>query len=418
MTVKNRVILHSDLNNFYASCEQVKDPSLRNVPLVVSGSVEDRHGVVLAKNYLAKDCGITTGMTLTEAFRRCGNLVAVEADFQTYLAYSRKVREIYKKYTDKIEPFGIDEAWLDVTESKVFGSGREIADKIREEVKELGLTVSVGVSFNKVFAKLGSDLKKPDATTVISRENYKDVVWKLDCGDMLMVGRKTAEKLKRFNLVTIGDVARCDKNFLVASFGKIGEYLYAYANGEDDSPVTFVDERYPVKSIGNSMTAYRDLTTVDDVKIMISVLCESVADRAIEAGVTGAQTVNVSVRDEDMNWFSRQKKLPRPSVLAVDYFNAAIKLFSESYDLKKGVRSLGVSVSDLDFGKANVQLSLFDDESDYEKKVALAKTVVKIRDKYGNASVVKGYNLKDKRISRENPKKTHVIHPEGYIKKP
>ena len=193
------------------------------------------HGIVLAKNDKAKALGIKTGMTLKDAYGLCPELVTVEADFGYYLFYSKRVREIYYKFTDMIEPFGIDEAWLDVTGSARLGSGKEIADKIREEVRTVGLTASVGVSFNKIFAKLGSDLKKPDATTVISYENFKDVVWKLDCADLLMVGKKTAQKLRKYNIQTIGDIANANVDLLTKQLGVWGKYLYDFAWGKDET---------------------------------------------------------------------------------------------------------------------------------------------------------------------------------------
>ncbi len=411
-----RVILHSDLNNFYATCEEQRNPSLKGKFVAVCGSVEDRHGIVLAKNGLAKSVGVKTAMTIVEAKRLCPNLVCVEADLSYYLEVSKKVKKIYEKYTDRIESFGIDEAWLDVTNSKIFGSGVEIANKIREEVKALGLTVSVGVSFNKIFAKLGSDLKKPDATTEISLQNYKEIVWNLDCAELLMVGKKTAQKLRKYNIYTIGDIAKADKNFLVKTFGKWGSYLYDFANGYDNSPVKKVDEDSEVKSIGNSMTCYRDLTTLDEAKIMFTVLCESVSARVIDANIGDATSLSISIRDENLSWITRQQKLDRPSVLSEDFFKTAIGLFSKNYDFKTPIRSLGVSVSN--FIKTEVQTTIFEDEKDYEKRLKLAKTVGGLREKYGTGSVVKGVNLKDRKITREDPKNRHVVHPEGFKKKP
>ena len=410
-----RIILHSDLNNFYASCEMIRHPELRGKCLAVCGSIEDRHGVVLAKNDKAKALGIKTGMNLRDAYNLCPELVCVEADFEWYLFYSKRVREIYYKFTDMIEPFGIDEAWLDVTHSANFGSGKEIADKIREEVKILGLTASVGVSFNKVFAKLGSDLKKPDATTVISYENFKDIVWKLDCSELLMVGRKTAQKLKKYNINTIGDIANSDVEFLTKQLGVWGRYLHDFAWGRDDNAVKKFDETDEVKSIGNSMTSYRDLNTLDDAKIMFLVLCDSVSARVIDAKVGAATTLSISVRDENLFWFTRQTKLKKPTVLAEDYYTTALELFKENYDFKLGVRSLGVSVGG--FTNDGEQLSLFEDNENYEKRLKLADTVNGIRKKFGSSSVLKARNLTDKRITREDPKHTHIVHPDGFKKK-
>ena len=409
------VILHSDLNNFYASCEMIRHPELRDKHLAVCGSIEDRHGVVLAKNYKAKALGIKTGMNLKDAYDLCPDLVCVEADFDFYLFYSKRVREIYYKFTDLIEPFGIDEAWLDVTHSKIFGTGEEIADKIRAEIKILGLTASVGVSFNKVFAKLGSDLKKPDATTVISYDNFKDVVWKLDCSDLLMVGRKTAQKLKKYNINTIGDIANADVGFLTRQLGVWGKYLYDFAWGKNGAAVRKFDEEQEVKSIGNSMTSYRDMCTLDDARVMFLVLCDSVSARVIDAKVGAATTLSISVRNENLSWFTRQVKLKKPTVLAEDFYSAAVDLFVKNYDFKLNVRSLGVTVSG--FTTGGEQLTVFDDAEDYEKRVKLAGTVSDIRKKFGSASVMKARNLTDRRITREDPKNTHVVHPEGFKKK-
>lgn len=410
-----RVILHSDLNNFYASVEEIYNSELKNKYLAVCGSVEDRRGIVLAKNLRAKKMGIKTGMTLREAYDLCPNLVTVEANFDRYILYSKKVKDIYRKYTDQIESFGIDEAWLDVTHSQIFGSGEEIANAIRDEVRSLGLTCSVGVSFNKVFAKLGSDLKKPDATTVISYENFKDIVWNLSADEMLFVGRKTKVKLAKFNIKTIGDIARSDLNFLVKNLGKWGNYLYEFANGIDNSPVKMDGEGDVIKSVGNSMTCYRDLTTLDDIKIMLSVLCDSVSARLIDYGVGRASTVILTIKDDNLNSFTRQAQLEVPSILSEDFFKLAVLLFEKNYDFKNSVRALGVAVSN--FTSGELQTSIFSDESDYDKKVKLAKAVGGIRKKFGASSLQKGIGLKDKKIARENPKDNHTIHPEGYFKK-
>lgn len=407
-----RVILHSDLNNFYASCEQVFNPSLKDKVFCVSGSVKDRHGIVLAKNENAKKLGIKTGMTLNEARNLCPEVIMLEADFDKYLDFSEKVRKIYLGYTDLVEPFGIDEAWLDVTNSKIFGNGPQIADEIRKKVRDLKLTASVGVSFNKIFAKLGSDLKKPDATTVIGEDDYKRIVWKLPCSDLLMVGKKTAVKLAKFNINTIGDLANTDVNFLSSAFGKSGETLHSFANGRDLSPVRKYEEPDEVKSVGNSMTCYRDLTNAEDVHIMLSVLSDSVSSRIIRKNLGPAKTVTLTVRDENLNFFTRQAKLAVPSCFADDILKSAMKLFAENYDFKLGVRSLGVSVSD--FSSGDTQISVFDDPSGYEKKLSLAKAVGAIRDKYGSSSVKTAITLKDKRISREDPKEKHNVHPDAY----
>ena len=395
-----RVILHSDLNNFFASVEIALNPELAGKAIAVCGNAEERHGIVLAKSELAKKYGVKTAMTIDEAKKLCPQLVTVSSHHGLYEEYSRKVRKIYERFTDRIEPFGIDEAWLDVTHSQIFGSGSEIADKIRTAVKEeLGLTCSVGVSYNKVFAKLASDMKKPDATTVITNKNYVKKVWRLPVGDLLYVGKSTASNLNKLNIHTIGDLANTSKDYLIEKFGKWGGMLWKYANGMDDSPVKKADEEDDVKSIGNSVTTYRDLENLNDVKMVLTYLCESVAERLIRYGIGKATTVTLSVRDENLHWFTRQKKLPYPSVLSGDFFKCAIELFNKNYTWKTFIRSIGVSVSD--FVNGYEQINVGQDCEKYQKKVELEKRVNVLRKKYGDTSVRKGITLCDKQFERE-----------------
>ena len=274
-----RTVLHVDLNNFYASVETIIDPSLKGDFLGVTGNIESRHGVILAKSESAKKAGVKTGMTVHEALKICPELKLVEAKHDRYVKYSEIVRNIYRRYTDVIEPFGIDECWLDCTSTvKMFGGGEKIANDIRETVKrETGLTVSVGVSFNKVFAKLGSDMKKPDAVTVISPENFKEKLWGLPVENLLFVGKSTLEKLKKYNIATIGDLAAVDEKFLTDKFGKWGATLKIYAEGLDDTPVMKDNESDEIKTVGNSITSYRDLVNIEDAKLVFSVLAASVS---------------------------------------------------------------------------------------------------------------------------------------------
>ena len=408
-----RTILHVDLNNFYASVEMQINPSLKNKFVAVCGSQENRHGIILAKSENAKKLGVKTGMVIKDALKLCPSLVLVEAKHDKYLAYSKLVRNIYRDYTDKIESFGIDECWLDVTGSiKMFGSGEIIGNLIRERVKsELGLTVSVGVSFNKVFAKLGSDMKKPDGLTVISQENFKEKVWPLSAKELLFVGNSIYQKLKKINVITIGDLANLDSNFVREKFGKWGDTLQTFARGEDTSEVLKDDETDEVKSVGNSMTTYRDLITDDDVKIVFTVLAESVSARVKLAGFSGASTLTIYVRDENLFSITRQCKLKHPSVLPEDYKNTAFNLFRKNVKQGTVIRTLGISVSD--FNLTEQQLS-FDDDN-YEKLLKLDDAVSNIKNKYGNSSVVKGIVLKDKKFMREDPKSDHVIHPDGHL---
>lgn len=407
-----RTILHSDLNNFYASVEMLKHPECKDMPVVVCGSKEDRHGIVLAKNQLAKELGVKTGEVLWQAEKKCkGNLVKFTADFPSYLKVSSAVREIYSRFTDKIEPFGIDECWLDVTASvKYFGTGEEIAEKIRTAVKEeIGVTVSVGVSFNKVFAKLGSDMKKPDAITVISPENYKDTVWKLSAEDLLYVGRSTQKKLNLLGIRTIGDIATSEEKILTNVLGVWGKTLHDYANGKDDSPVVDKRAEEGVKSIGNSMTNYKDLYTFEEVKTLILLLSESVAARLRESGLGRAKTVKITVTDNLLQTVGKQGTLVKPTSSALDIAREAYKLFDKLYSWKNPVRGLGVSVCNFTMGLE--QLSFDFDVDKESKKDRLDGVVDKIRKKYGNNSVQRARILQDKKYSQTDIKGEHVIAP-------
>ena len=411
-----RTILHSDLNNFYASVELLKHPECKDVPVVVCGSKEDRHGIVLAKNQIAKELGVKTGEVLWQAEKKCkNNLVKFQADFSSYLKVSCAVREIYGRFTDKIESFGIDECWLDITDSvKIFGSGEEIAEKIRTAVKEeIGVTVSIGVSFNKVFAKLGSDIKKPDAITVISMDNYKNIVWKLPAEDLLYVGRSTKKKLNALGIHTIGDIANTDEKILSNLLGVWGKTLHGYANGLDNSPVFNKRVEEGAKSIGNSMTNYKDLHTFDEVKTLILLLSESVASRLRESGLGKARTVKLTITDSLLQTYGKQGTFVNPSSSALDIAREAYKLFEKLYDWKNPVRALGVSVSNFTLGLE--QLSIDIDDSKVIKKDRLDFAVDKIRKKYGNNSVQRARILQDEKYAKTDIKGEHVIAPGNLV---
>lgn len=403
-----RTVLHVDLNNFYASVETIIDPSLKGDFLGVTGNIESRHGVILAKSESAKKAGVKTGMTVHEALKICPELKLVEAKHDRYVKYSEIVRNIYRRYTDVIEPFGIDECWLDCTSTvKMFGGGEKIANDIRETVKrETGLTVSVGVSFNKVFAKLGSDMKKPDAVTVISPENFKEKVWGLPVENLLFVGKSTLEKLKKYNIATIGDLAAVDEKFLTDKFGKWGATLKIYAEGLDDTPVMKDNESDEIKSVGNSITSYRDLVNVEDAKLVFSVLAASVSRRLISYNVGKACGISVYVRDNELNSITRSARLPYPTVLADDFCAAAEKLLENSYDFKKPIRTLGLTVSGFT-EKSYEQLTVYDKE--YRKKLSLQLAVNAINEKYGKKSVMKGIVYKDKKLSGAEPSENGVV---------
>ena len=410
-----RTILHIDLNNFYASVECLYRPELRNKPVIVCGDAEARHGIVLAKNYPAKILGIKTGEAIWEAKMKCPEVISVTANFRKYIRFSRLARKIFSDYTDQIEPFGIDEAWIDVSDSvRLYGDGKTIADQIRQRFKtELGLTGSVGVSFNKIFAKLGSDMKKPDATTVITEDNYKQLVWPLPVGELLYVGRSTRRKLQSRAMFTIGDLAKRDIKSLSLLLGVWGETLWHFANGLDSAPVRLYGEESIVKSVGNSTTTPRDLLNLDDVKLIVYVLGESVAARLRAHGLK-CTTVSISVRDKELQSFERQCKLGAPTFLSGDIASKAIELFTLSYSWNKPIRSLGVRGADLVTADGHIQIDLFDkDKTGLE---ILEKTMDGLRKRFGHYSIQRCAMLLDPKLSGFNPKDDHTIHPVSYFK--
>lgn len=399
-----RTILHSDLNNFYASVESLFHPEYAGCPLVVCGRVEDRHGIVLAKNMIAKKAGVKTGMVLFEAKKLCPNLVCIEAHHDLYLKYSRAVRKIYLEYTDQVEPFGIDEAWLDVTHSNACGGdGYKIAEEIRKRVKEeIGLTVSIGVSFNKVFAKLGSDMKKPDAVTVISKDNFKNKVWGLPASDLLYVGKATKDKLEKLNIHTIGELATFSKPILTSKLGKWGEVLLSYARGQDVDPVRKYDEFEELKSIGNSITYYRDIKTDDDVYSLLILLSESVCARMKHAGFKCARTLSLVVTNDKLETTVRMTKATTPMSLSTEMAQTAFDLFKKTFSWSTAlVRMLGITVSDFTEHK---QLALFEDEKKKDKLVKLENVVEQMREKYGRKIINKAVILKDEHLVNLNIK--------------
>ena len=402
MQPKKRVILHSDLNNFFASVEIALNPALAGKPLIVCGDPKERHGVVLAKNEEAKKFGIKTAETVYSALKKCPDLQMVGSHFHEYKKYSQKVVEIYARFTDKIEECSIDECALDMTESTfLFGSGYEIAEKIRRTVKEeLGLTVSVGVSFNKVFAKLASELKKPDAVTEISEENYREIVWRLPVTDLLFVGKSTAQTLRDLGVHTIGDLARADEAMLSRFLGKRGRQLRVYARGEDDEPVYFEKKKEDLKSIGNSMTLPKDITDREEVKRWFYALAESVSARLRVADVGRASTVHIVVRNEKLEDSTCQKKVP-PTALCGDIAQAAYELFCRNFPLGYKVRMLGVTVSGFDYHIEQMTLDsmLSGERSKYDKKERAESAIAKIREKYGYATVQRGVVMGDEKLN-------------------
>ena len=409
-----RTILHSDMNSFYASVECLYHPELREKPVAVCGDVEQRHGIILAKNQHAKKYGVTTGEAIWQARQKCPDLITVTAHYDLYMKFSRDARKIYEEYTDQIEAFGLDECWLDVTGSELsHGSGETIARELQRRIRnELGVTVSIGVSWNKIFAKLGSDYKKPDAVTVICRENYKDIVWPLTASDLLYVGRSTTRKLARYGIHTIGELAAAESDFLHRLLGKWGDTLWAFASGFDVSPVTKMDYLSAVKSVGNSITTYRDIENMDDAWKVIMVLSDSVARRLREHAFR-ARTVQISIRDVNLSWFERQTKLDTPICTTCELANATMRLFRANWDFSLPLRSLGVRACDLTEGGSDMQLMFFADEARREKRERLESSVDTIRSRFGNDSVKRAVLLGADIVGEADPL-THVVHPVAY----
>ena len=389
----DRIILHCDLNCFYASVELLSHPDLRDVPMAVCGDPQSRHGIILAKNEPAKKFGVQTAETIWQAKKKCPDLVLLPPHHDLYREYSRKVNTIYDEYTDLVEPFGIDESWLDVTHTlHLFGGDAKLlADALRERMKrQLGLTLSVGVSFNKVFAKLGSDYKKPDATTVISRENWKELVWPLPVGDLLYVGGAARKLLKQYGITTIGQLAACKPEMLETLMGKMGSQLYDYANGLDHDPVRSRYDAEPVKSVGNGTTFPQNLTTREQVHAGIAVLADSVASRLRHAGLY-AGGVQVTLRDPQFHDRSRQRQLTAPTHLIRDLTDTAMELVYELWKPPTPIRALTVTAIHLvQEGEAYEQVDLFSSGPGKEKQEKLESTMDRIRKKFGADAIVFG----------------------------
>lgn len=387
-----RVILHCDCNSFYASVETVLNPKYKNVPMAVCGSESDRHGIVLAKNELAKKYNIQTAETVYSAKKKCPGLVIAEPHHNEYIRYSKMVNSIYARYTDMIEPFGIDESWLDVTASqKIFGSGLEIAERIRQEVKkETGLTVSIGVSFNKVFAKLGSDYKKPDAVTLIDESNFREIVYPLPASDLLFVGKKTAQLLLSIGIRTIGDLAGANRELLSIRLGKMGELLYKYANGLDDSPVCVSDN--DAKSISNGFTFKHNLISQDEIKAGIEYLCEETGEKLRKQGLM-CGTVAVTIKDEFLSVIQRQRPQNPPTDITRELSETAYRIIKEEWTAGKPIRMITVAATNLRRRENSAeQISFFGNNVNVNRgKLEKKDNVVdKIRQKFGNQSIING----------------------------
>ena len=388
--MKDRVILHCDCNAFFASVETLLDPTLRDVPMAVTGDPEQRHGIILAKNERAKAFGVKTAETIREAKAKCPALVCVLPHYDEYHRVSREINRIYLDYTDLVDPFGIDESFLDVTGSlRLFGfSPREFADTIRERVKrEIGVTISVGVSFCRVFAKLGSDYKKPDATTVFDREHYKELVYPLPVSDLLYAGKKTTEALSRLGIKTIGQLAQADEKLLGSYLGEAGLRLLSYARGEDDSPVRSFFDREKPKSVGNGMTFRRDLFGENEIRAGLMALCDEVSARLRDEEMK-CLVIQVQIKDPNLRTIQRQSTLPRATWLCQEIFETALSLVRASYGVSRPIRSLTVTASSLvPKDEVHEQLSFFEESAQGEKQERLEGAIGSIRQKFGKGSI-------------------------------
>ena len=386
-----RTILHCDANSFFASCETMLHPEYASVPMAVCGSVEDRHGIVLAKNELAKKYNVKTAETVWSAKKKCPELLIVRPTYGLYGEVSERMNRIFYDYTDLVEPFGVDESWLDVTGSKkLFGSGREIADSIRERIKrEIGITVSIGVSFNKIFAKLGSDLKKPDATSEIPYDMFSSIVWPLPVSALLFVGRSTEEKLLGIGIKTIGDLACCEESVIRRALGKNGVMLREFACGRDYAEVTVSGYEPEPKSVSNGMTFRYNLSSREDISFAVTYLSMSVAERLRKHGLC-CNNVSVSIRTPNMETVSRSVMLEHPSCLYSEISKIAFRLVCANCDPTKEIYSVTVHAEKLTRENGSAfQQKMFPEpyEKRYQKLYALENAVDSIRSRYGKKSI-------------------------------
>ena len=388
-----RTILHCDCNSFYASVEALDNPELKNVPMAVGGSEESRKGIILAKNEAAKKYGIVTAETIWSAKKKCPSLIIVPPRHDRYLEVSHKVNEIYKEYTEFVEPFGIDESWLDVTNVReLFGDGEKIANELRKRItEEIGITISVGVSFTKSFAKLGSDYKKPDATTVIMPEDVKRIVYPQKLNNLLFAGGKTCDEFRKYGIVTIGDLAKCDENFITKNFGKNGALLYNYAKGNDSEKVRSVYEKEEVKSVGNSYTFPHDLISEEEISHALVWLSDVVSSRMRKLNLKGT-VVGIVIKDENFRTITRQMSISSPTNHGGVLYSHGMELVKKYWNMSIGIRMLGIWATNL-VPENNEQISMFDIADD-KKNEKLDAAIDSLRAKFGQ-NVVKFASTED-----------------------
>ena len=397
-----RWIIHSDINHCYAQIEEMMYPELRNVPMAVGGHEEDRHGIILAKNDLAKKYHIKTGESLRDAFQKCPELLIVPPHYDDYLFYTEEVKRIYREYSDKVESFGLDEAWIDITgtEKLFHKTAMELAEEIQRRVfKELGLTVSMGLSFNKVFAKLGSDLDKKQGLAVITRDNFKDMVFPLPIADILYIGKATSSQLNERNIYTLGDLALSSKEYIKSFLGKNGEMVWLFANGYDTLSVN--SSQQVIKSVGNGITAKHDIHTIEEAKIVLSMLAESVAKRLRQSNKLGS-VISIGMRYKDLQGLSRQKRVDTPTNIAQEILDTGMSLLRDNWNMAIPLRSLSISVSSLiEKGNYAYQMSLFHtaNEEERNEQLHLEEVIQEIKERWGEKSIKYGNSLLDEKLS-------------------
>ena len=409
-----RIILHCDLNSFYASVELLDKPALWEVPVAVCGDPKTRHGIILAKNEPAKKYGIQTAETVWQAKKKCPGLVLLPPHHDLYKMWSVRVNDIYERFTDLIEPFGIDESWLDVTGSlHLFGGDAEkLANKIRKTVKnETGLTISVGVSFNKIFAKLGSDMKKPDAVTVIPKDTFKEKIWGLPATDLLGVGRATQRVLDSYCIRTIGDLANTDPEFLRRRLGKNGVVLWNYANGNDLSLVAKKDFVSPIKSVGHGITTVADLEKPEQVWPVFLELTQDIGHKLRVHGLS-AEGVAIHIRDNTLNTRQWQTKIALPTQSPMIIAKTAFQLFEKRYGWNNPIRSVTVQAINLVPQDTPRQIDMFMDAAKQDKLERMEKCVEEIRRRFGKDSIRNGVLCQNLRLP---PKKAEITMPTGMV---
>jgi len=411
-----RTILHVDMNSFYASVELLSHPELREKPVAVGGNPEKRHGIVLTANIPAKKCGVRTGMAFWQAKEICPDLTVLPAHMDLYIRYSKLARQIYSEYTDLVEPYGIDECFLDCTGSGIlFGDGMSIARVISRRVKEeLGLTVSIGVSWNKIYAKLGSDYKKPDAITQFSRSNYKKMIYPLPVGELLCVGRSAEKMLRSLGISTIGRLAEADGKMLSQHMGKNGGMLKRFAHGDDTTPVRRDGDAPPIFSIGNSYTLPRDITCDAEAAVAMLPLAESVSARLRKHGFA-CRTVGIEIRDGSLKSISRQKSMRVPGNITSEIAHEAYSLFKENWNWHGNIRSLGLRASALCPADEPVQMDFFCSEERRRKMKAADEMADEVRRRYGYQSIQRCLAYCDRPLSSLDAEKTHKVHPVSYL---